>query len=195
MDRIISRQAQTVFDSLIASEKTANHEALLAGIADADIVHVTGIGKSGAVADLFSRMLKFTGKAAHFLNPVDALHGDVGAVRSNDLLVMISKSGSTAELLRLADVCPCDIIAVVFEQDTALGRKSAVRSVVRLALSGPEVCPSNIYPLTSTAVQVAYLNAIVAGHLGRSETSAYDLVGRTHPGGRIGESLATRGDS
>jgi arabinose-5-phosphate isomerase len=154
----------------------------------AGTIFFSGVGKSGFVAHKISQTLVSLGIRSAFLSPVDALHGDIGALTPRDVLVLLSKSGATEELLRLV---PCArakgayLVSVTSVEGNALA--AACDMNVHLPLER-ELCPFDLAPVTSTAIQMVFGDTVaialmVARNLTRDEYAA------NHPAGRIGKSL------
>jgi len=151
-------------------------------------VFFTGVGKSGFVAHKISQTLVSLGIRSSFLSPVDALHGDIGILSDRDVLVFLSKSGATEELLRLV---PCArakgsrLIAVTSVEGNAL---SAVCDItVHLPLER-ELCPFNLAPVTSTAIQMVFGDTVAIA-LMAARNLTKDEYAANHPAGKIGKSL------
>lgn len=151
-------------------------------------VFFTGVGKSGFVAHKISQTLVSLGIRSSFLSPVDALHGDIGILSDRDVLVLLSKSGATEELLRLV---PCArakgarLIAVTSVEGNAL---SAVCDMtVHLPLER-ELCPFNLAPVTSTAIQMVFGDTVAIA-LMAARNLTKDEYAANHPAGKIGKSL------
>ncbi|GLU03672.1 hypothetical protein SLE2022_208600 [Rubroshorea leprosula] len=148
----------------------------------------TGVGKSGFVAHKISQTLVSLGIRSAFLSPLDALHGDIGALSSRDTLVLFSKSGSTEELLRLV---PCVrakgayLIAVTSVEGNALA--SICDMNVHLPLE-KELCPFDLAPVTSTAIQMVFGDTVAIALMGARNLTKEDYAAN-HPAGRIGKSL------
>ena len=133
-------------------------------------------------------MLISIGVKSFFLSPTDALHGDIGIVNEEDMLVMFSRSGSTEELIQL---CPaarkrgCQIIAVSSESDCKLAEQSD--SHIWLPLER-ELCPFDLAPVTSSTVQLLFGDTLVAALMNAKGLSRDDYA-KNHPAGRIGRRL------
>ncbi|GLT42307.1 hypothetical protein SLA2020_163130 [Shorea laevis] len=151
-------------------------------------IFFTGVGKSGFVANKISQTLVSLGIPSAFLSPLDALHGDIGALSSRDILVLFSKSGSTEELLRLV---PCArakgtyLIAVTSVEGNALA--SLCDMNVHLPLE-KELCPFNMAPVTSTAIQMVFGDTVAIALMGARNLTKEEYAAN-HPAGRIGKSL------
>ncbi|XP_002532039.2 probable arabinose 5-phosphate isomerase [Ricinus communis] len=148
----------------------------------------TGVGKSGFVANKISQTLVSLGIRAGFLSPVDALHGDIGILTPRDILVMFSKSGNTDELLRLV---PCAkakgafLVSVTSVEGNALAMVSDMNVYLPLER---ELCPFDLAPVTSTAIQMVFGDTVAIALMGARNLSK-DEYAANHPAGRIGKSL------
>jgi arabinose-5-phosphate isomerase len=151
-------------------------------------VFVTGVGKSGIIAQKIAATMRSTGTLASFLHAGEALHGDLGMVRNNDLVLAIGKSGETRELnslLRILKKNGTFIIAM-----TANGASSmAALSDIVLNLEIPrEACPLNLAPTASTTAAIAVGDAIAVVLMKLKNVSVEDFA-RHHPGGQLGARL------
>ncbi|MCI0512192.1 KpsF/GutQ family sugar-phosphate isomerase [candidate division KSB1 bacterium] len=154
-------------------------------------VVITGMGKSGIIAKKIAATLTSTGTAALFLHPADALHGDVGLVLANDVVICISKSGNTDELTRLIPIIKrlqVPIIAMTGNLRSALAEKSDVVLDVGVAI---EACPYDLAPTASTTATLVMGDALAMALLAKRNFSAAEF-GRLHPGGTIGKRLLLR---
>ena len=150
------------------------------------VVFFTGVGKSGFIAQKISMTLVSTGTKAVFLNPVDALHGDIGVV-GEDILVLFSKSGST-ELLGLvpfAKARGARLVSVTCLPGSKLAR--ACDSAIVLPLER-ELCPFDLAPVTSTAIQLLFGDTVAIAVMEEKGLSR-DAYAKNHPAGRIGKRL------
>jgi arabinose-5-phosphate isomerase len=151
---------------------------------------ISGVGKSGIVARKIAATFSSLGLTAIFLNPVDALHGDLGVVHSNDVAVLLSNSGETEELLAL--------LPHLLRRGTArialVGRSTSTLAlaceVVLDASVDREVCPLNLAPTASTAVAMAIGDALAAVWMERAGISPTDFASN-HPAGSLGRQLTT----
>ncbi|HEY0778647.1 MAG TPA: KpsF/GutQ family sugar-phosphate isomerase [Gemmatirosa sp.] len=154
-------------------------------------VLVSGVGKSGHVARKIAATLTSTGTAASFLHPVEGLHGDLGIAGPDDVALLLSKSGETAELLPLLEQLErfgVRTVALVGQLDSTLGRHAdvAVDAAVR-----EEACPHDLAPTTSTTVALALGDALAVALLQAKGFRREDFA-RLHPGGALGRRLLTR---
>ncbi len=149
---------------------------------------VSGMGKSGHVARKIAATLSSTGTPAHFVHPGEASHGDMGAVGRNDVLLLLSKGGETAEmgdLITYAKRFRIPLIAMVCNADSTLARAADVALVLPDA---PEACAIGMAPTTSTTMMIALGDAIAVALMERKNFSA-DQYRDLHPGGSLGRAL------
>lgn len=154
-------------------------------------VVVTGIGKSGVIAQKIAATFTSTGTPATWLHPVDSLHGDLGLVSHDTVAIILSKSGETEELFGLVAALArreVPIIAITGGRDSALGR--AAHSVLDAAVA-EEACPHGLAPTTSTTVALALGDALAVALLERKGFGRDDFAA-LHPGGRLGRKLLLR---
>jgi len=175
-DRLSSDQVE---HTLTLLERCADRKAKLV---------ITGVGKSGIVARKIAATFSSIGLMALYLNPLDALHGDLGVVAPDDICLLLSNSGETAELL---EVLPhlkrrgASRIALVGKADSSLALGS---DVVLEASVDREVCPLNLAPTASTAVAMAIGDALAAVWMERRDISPADFA-INHPAGSLGKQL------
>jgi arabinose-5-phosphate isomerase len=154
---------------------------------------VTGVGKSGIVARKIVATLNSTGTPSMFLHPTDAVHGDLGMVRRDDVVICISKSGDTPELQSLLPMflrIGVPIIALVGNLKSALARSA---TVVLDASVAEEACPHDLAPTASTTATLALGDALAVALLERRQFSREDFA-LFHPGGVLGRRLLLRVD-
>ena len=183
------RHLDHFFDLLDMSQAATFAQALL----DAPgAVFFTGVGKSGIVARKIAQTLASLGFArAGFLAPVDALHGDIGALFPGDVLVLLSKSGASDELLALAPCARAKGAYLISLTSAASGADCPLAAAcdlnVHLPLQG-EVCPFGLAPVTSTAIQMVFGDTVVAAIMEARRLSR-DQYASNHPAGKIGKTL------
>lgn len=154
-------------------------------------VIVTGVGKSGLIGRKIAATLTSTGTPASFLHPVEGLHGDLGIVGTDDVALLLSKSGESEELLTLLQHLKrfgTRTIALVGNVRSALGREC---DAVLDASVREEACPHDLAPTTSTTVALALGDALAVAILERKGFQREDFA-RLHPGGSLGRKLLTR---
>ena len=153
-------------------------------------VVVCGMGKSGLIGRKIAATLASTGTPSLFLHPAEAIHGDLGMVRRGDVVLLLSNSGETEEILRLLPALKrldARLIALTGGMTSTLARESALALDISV---DREACPLNLAPTTSS------LNTLVVGDalsVALMEKRGFEEVdfARTHPGGRLGARLLT----
>ena len=148
-------------------------------------VIVTGIGKSGIIGRKLAATLSSTGTPSHYVHPADASHGDLGSLRTIDVVLAMSWSGETTELADIVEYSRrfgVTLIAITARPDSALGRAADIGLFLPAA---EEACPHGLAPTTSTAMQLAAGDALAVLLLERRGFTAMDF-NRFHPGGKLG---------
>ena len=149
---------------------------------------VTGMGKSGHVASKIAATLASTGSPAFFVHPAEAIHGDLGMITSRDVVLALSNSGETAELLTILPVIKrldVPLIALTGKDASTLSRYATVT----LDVSVPaEACPLNLAPTASTTAALAMGDALAIAVLEARGFTEEDFA-RSHPGGSLGRRL------
>ena len=151
-------------------------------------VIVTGMGKSGIVARKLAATFSSTGTSAFFLHPAEAVHGDLGAVQSDDVVIALSYTGETSELLRLLETIRrlgAKLIAMTGSAESTLARAADV--VLDCGVSN-EACPLNLAPTASTTAALAMGDALAMTLLVAKGFRQEDFE-TLHPGGGIGKRL------
>jgi len=151
-------------------------------------VAVSGVGKSGLAARKIASTLSSTGTPALFLHPTEAAHGDVGVLVPGDVLLVVSKSGATAELTTLLPAvraAGASVVAITGAADSAL---AASADVVLDASVSEEACPYDLAPTASSAVAVALGDALALALMRARGLDSEDFA-RLHPGGALGRRL------
>lgn len=154
-------------------------------------IFFSGVGKSGFIAQKISQTLVSTGTKAAFLNPTDALHGDIGIVGPNDVVVLLSKSGATEELLRLV---PCARAKGAFLVGVSCLKSSKLRQICDMHVYLPlerELCPYDLAPVTSTTIQMLFGDTVAIA-LMQAKNMTKEQYALNHPAGRIGKRLILR---
>jgi arabinose-5-phosphate isomerase len=175
--------------------------AALAGALDGDFSHavglvlaakgrviVSGMGKSGHVARKIAATLSSTGTPAYFVHPAEASHGDMGAITRQDVLLLLSWGGETAELSDLITYAKrhrIPIIAIGANADSTLVKAADVKLLLPRA---PEACPMGMAPTTSTTMMLSLGDALAVALMERKGFSA-DQYRDFHPGGSLGRAL------
>lgn len=151
-------------------------------------VIVTGMGKSGHVANKIAATLASTGSPAFFVHPAEAIHGDLGMITSGDVVLALSNSGETAELLTILPVIKrldVPLIALTGNAASTLSRYATVTLDVSVA---EEACPLNLAPTASTTASLAMGDALAIAVLEARGFTEEDFA-RSHPGGSLGRRL------
>lgn len=154
-------------------------------------VIVTGVGKSGVIAQKIAQTLTSTGTVALFVHPSDALHGSLGVVIKGDVVIALSNSGETDEIISILPALlqkDVSLISIVGNVDSTLARKS---DVVLDASVDKEACPLNLAPTTSTTVALAIGDAIAMTIMESRGLTAEDFAAN-HPAGRLGKRLTLK---
>lgn len=154
-------------------------------------VVVTGVGKSGHIGSKIAATLASTGTPAFFLNPLDAYHGDLGMIGAEDLVLAISYSGATEELLRflpLVQAKRIPIIGISGNDESLLARFSDIH--LNIAVER-EADPLNLVPTSSTTVTLALGDALACALIEAKHFQPTDFA-RLHPGGDLGRKLLAK---
>lgn len=154
-------------------------------------IFLTGIGKSGFVAEKIATTLVATGSRASFMSPINALHGDIGRLGPNDLFVFLSKSGESEELLRLLPFVKAkkvETIAWVMNPQALLFKKCDIGILLPLKR---ELCPYDLSPTTSSVIQLIFGNIIAVALMEEKKFSREEFA-LNHPAGSIGKKLLLR---
>lgn len=154
-------------------------------------VIITGIGKSAIIAQKIVATLNSTGTPSIFMHAADAIHGDLGTVQTNDIVICISKSGNTPEikvLVPLIKKTDNTLIAITSNRDSFLGTQA---NFVLHAFAEAEACPNNLAPTTSTTAQLVIGDAVAVALLDLKGFSSKDFA-KYHPGGALGKKLYLR---
>jgi arabinose-5-phosphate isomerase len=153
-------------------------------------VVVTGMGKSGIIARKIAATLASTGTPALFLHPAEAVHGDLGMIVDGDVVLAVSSSGETEELIRLLETIRrlgASLVVMTGVTDSTLGRRADRTLDVSVQDEG---CPIGLAPMASAAAALAMGDALAAAVMTRKGFGA-DRFAELHPGGRLGKRLKT----
>jgi len=149
---------------------------------------VMGIGKSGHIADKLAATLASTGTPAFFVHPGEASHGDLGMISESDVVMALSNSGKTEEIVSLLPILKSmgiKIIAMTGDDNSEIATASDVHIDVGVE---EEACPMNLSPTASTTAALAMGDAIAVALLEKRGFSVEDFA-KSHPGGSIGKKL------
>jgi arabinose-5-phosphate isomerase len=151
-------------------------------------VYITGAGKSGIIATKIAATLRSTGTPATYLHPSEALHGDVGMVGKNDVILSIGKSGETSELISLLRILKKSGTTIISITSNSESSMAALSDIVLDLKIDREACPLNLAPTTSTTAALAVGDAIAVTLMKIKGLSETDFA-RLHPGGQLGRRL------
>ena len=149
---------------------------------------VMGIGKSGHIADKLAATLASTGTPSFFVHPGEASHGDLGMISKSDVVIALSNSGKTEEIVSLLPILKnmgIKIIAMTGDDNSKIATASDVHIDVGVE---EEACPMNLSPTASTTAALAMGDAIAVALLEKRGFSVEDFA-KSHPGGSIGKKL------
>ena len=153
-------------------------------------VIVTGVGKSGHIGAKIAATLSSTGTPSFFINPLDVFHGDLGVMTSDDVVLAISHSGQTDELLRFIPMVlqmQIPIIGMSGNPQSLLAKYSTCHLNVYVE---KEACPMNLAPTSSTMAQLAMGDALAIALIEKRDFQPRDFA-QFHPGGELGKRLLT----
>ncbi|MBM4103004.1 MAG: KpsF/GutQ family sugar-phosphate isomerase [Planctomycetes bacterium] len=157
-------------------------------------VIVTGVGKAGVVGQKISGTLASTGTPSHFLHPTEAVHGDLGRIQNNDIVLFLSHSGQTDELLRLVEPLKqreIKLLSIVGDGQSRLARHSDIALCMGKLT---EACPHGLAPSVSTTCMLALGDTLALTIMKARQFSVEDYA-RFHPAGALGARLITVGQT
>ena len=151
-------------------------------------IFITGVGKSGHIANKFAATLSSTGTPSFFIHPAEALHGDLGMIEKNDSILAISKSGESQEicdLLPAINMKQIDLFSITENAKSTIAQASKTHILVKVRR---EACPNDLAPTSSTTVTLALGDAIAVALLKAKGFTTEDFA-KSHPGGKLGKRL------
>lgn len=152
---------------------------------------LSGVGKSGYIGHKIAATLASTGSPAAFLHPVEAMHGDLGIICMNDILICLSYSGETDELLQILPAVrrfDIPIVAITSDPSSSLAEFSDL--VIKLKVPS-EACPFNLAPTTSSTATLAFGDALAIVLMQARKFTRHDYS-RLHPAGAIGRAITLK---
>jgi arabinose-5-phosphate isomerase len=176
-------------DGVMAAPFTQAIDLLLQSAANQRRIIVTGIGKSGIIARKIAATLRSTGTPAHFLHAAEAVHGDLGMIASGDIVLALSYSGETEELLRLLPTLKRLAAPLITISGCSASSLAQASEIFLDASVSAEACSLNLAPTASTTVMLALGDALALELSRRRGWRAEDFAD-LHPGGRIGKRLS-----
>tara|TARA_B100001939_G_scaffold245937_1_gene213195 strand:+ start:23 stop:988 length:966 start_codon:yes stop_codon:yes gene_type:complete len=154
-------------------------------------IFLTGVGKSGHIANKISATLSSTGTPSFFIHPAEALHGDLGMLQKNDIILAISKSGESKEIVELIPAIKFSKIkffSITEDEKSTIAQASDIHIKVKVS---KEACPNGLAPTSSTTVTLALGDAISISLLRARDFTAEDFA-KSHPGGKLGKKLTLK---
>src|SRR5210317_2503087 len=154
-------------------------------------VVLTGIGKSAIIGQKITATLNSTGQPALFMHAADAIHGDLGMIQNNDVIITISKSGNTSEMTALFPLLKKldnPVIAMIGNDQSFMAKHA---DYILNTTVDKEACPNNLAPTTSTSAQLMMGDALAVCLLELRGFSSKDFA-KYHPGGALGKRLYLR---
>lgn len=158
---------------------------------DSRRVIVTGVGKSGHIGRKIAATLASTGTKSYFVHSTEAFHGDLGMIRSDDIVVMVSNSGETEEVIKLIPVFKRwgnPIISITGNPESTMAKAAYATLLTKIPF---EVCPNKLAPTTSTTAALVVGDAIACGLIHAKNFNESDFA-EFHPGGSLGKKLLSR---
>lgn len=193
-ERLLAR-GRRVLETELAAVRALQDRLNGAFVAACQLLHdckgrvvVTGMGKSGHVGNKIAATLASTGTPSFFLHPAEASHGDIGMIAAGDVVIAISNSGETAELVTILPTIKrlgIPMVAMTGRPQSTLAKAAAVILDVSVT---EEACPHNLAPTASTTATLAMGDALAVAILEARGFSEQDFA-RSHPGGSLGRKL------
>ena len=184
---VINLQAESVKNLVELVDENFEKAVNLILNSDGRVI-VTGIGKSAIIANKIVATLNSTGTPSIFMHAADAIHGDLGIIKKDDIIICISKSGNTQEIKDLVpflNMKKNPLIAITGDVDSYLAKNS---TVVLNSHVNIEVCPNNLAPTNSTTAQLVIGDAIAVTLVKIKGFTSHDFA-KFHPGGSLGKKL------
>jgi arabinose-5-phosphate isomerase len=154
---------------------------------------IAGVGKSGHIGNKIAASLASTGTPSFFLHPTEASHGDLGMVAAGCVVIAISYSGESREMVDLLQYCRSHSVPVIGMTRSAASTLGKMSDVVLEMPVVAEACPNGLAPTSSTTMSLALGDALTVAVMERRGFSREDF-GQRHPGGKLGRGLQTAGD-
>ena len=191
-ERCLREEAQAVLDLIPQLDENFEKAVEMMYRCRGKII-VTGVGKSGNIGAKIAATLSSTGTPAFFINPLDAYHGDLGVMTPDDIVLAISNSGQTDELLRFVPILlhmHVPIIGMSRNPESLLAKSSAIHIKVFV---DHEACPLNLAPTSSTTAALAMGDALAIALMQVRDFRPRDFA-QFHPGGELGKRLLTKAE-
>lgn len=187
--RCLAEEAQAISDLMLQLDDSFTRAVELMYHCRGKII-VTGVGKSGNIGAKIAGTLSSTGTPAFFINPLDAYHGDLGVMTSDDVVLALSNSGQTDELLRFIPILlhmNIPIVGMSRNPESLLAKYSTVHIKVWV---DHEACPLNLAPTSSTTAALVMGDALAIALMQVRDFRPHDFA-HFHPGGELGKRLLT----
>jgi len=152
---------------------------------------LSGVGKSGLIAEKIALTLTSTGTRAYFLSPTNALHGDIGIVSKDDIFIMISKSGESDELLQMVPFLRNKGVKLISIVNSSRSRLAKACDLSVTLPMGKELCPFDLVPTTSAVCQMIFGDVLSIALMTHKNFSLLEYAAN-HPAGKIGRKLTLR---
>ena len=149
---------------------------------------LTGIGKSGHISKKISATLSSTGTSSFFMHSTEAFHGDLGMIQSNDIVIAISYSGETEDLLKTVPIIKklgCSVIGVSGNDESTLAKISDYHQLIKVE---KEACPLDLAPTSSATATLVWGDALAISLMNKKDFKPEDFA-KSHPGGTLGKRL------
>ena len=187
-EKTMRQEADAILEAIPWLAKT--YTDALPHLVRSNPVLLSGMGKSGIIAQKAASTLRSLGKPAHYVHPADASHGDLGAIHGEAVMICLSNSGETGELADLIYFCEgqnVPLIAVTSNPTSTLAKAATVTLCYGRVT---EACPNKLAPTTSTTVQLAIMDALCVDMAAALGVTATDFK-KFHPAGKLGKRLQT----
>ena len=148
----------------------------------------TGIGKSGHISKKISATLSSTGTSSFFMHSTEAFHGDLGMIQADDIVVAISYSGETEDLLKTIPIIKklgCSVIGVSGNEESTLAKISDYHQLIKVE---KEACPLDLAPTSSATATLVWGDSLAISLMNKKDFSPEDFA-KSHPGGTLGKRL------
>src|SRR5262245_59964640 len=185
--KVLQTEAAAILDLLTRIDERFDRAVELLQQCKGRVI-LTGMGKSGIIARKIAATLSSTGTSASFLHPAEAIHGDLGVIRSDDVVVALSYSGETDEILRLLETIRrlgASLVVLTGNRESTLAQAADVALDCRVT---EEACPLNLVPTASTTTALAMGDALAMTLLVEKGFKEEDFA-NLHPGGKLGRRL------
>jgi arabinose-5-phosphate isomerase len=193
-EQVIEAEGRAVLGLMKVAQSPAFEQVVHLFLGCTGSIIVSGMGKAGIVGNKISATLASTGTASHFLHPAEAVHGDLGRIQSDDIVLALSHSGESEEIVRLIEPLKQRAIKLVSIVGDARSRLAVHSDVVLGMGMMTEACPLGVAPSVSTTCMLALGDALALTIMKSRNFQAEDYA-RFHPAGALGRKLLTVGQT